>query len=231
MHEVSWRQALTMSVFAAVEGVVALVLGAFVAPIAPHAEAVQIATAVFIRGFLALIALAVAGGLAYFAGYRIEASLGPSDADPSLAVATSPLVALFVTPGPRRDAFWAGAITLATYWLFTTIYIAALGNTVGGIGVPRNAIGSFALSRLAQGVALAVAGAGVGALGARNAATRRITRRIFEPAPVVVAAPLAPLAPPQPIQPIQPIHATQPSEPPQPTAREAQDASARADVD
>lgn len=206
MHEVSWRWTLTMSVIAAVEGVVALVLGAFVAPIAPQGEAIQIATAVFIRGILALISLAVACVLGYMAGYRIEAALGPSNADPSPAVATSPLISLFVTPGPRRDALYAGAITLSVFWLFTTIYIAALGHSLGNISVSAGGFGSFALTRLGLGLALALAGAGAGALGARNAATRRVTRRIFETAPVAEAAAAqlprtqpAPPAPPAPL--------------------------------
>ena len=107
MHEVSLRQALTMAVIAAVEGIVALVLGAFVAPIPARTDATQVATALFIRGFLALVALAAAFGLAYFAGFRIEAQLGPSNAEPSPAVASSPLIAMFTTPGPRRDAIIA----------------------------------------------------------------------------------------------------------------------------
>lgn len=199
MHEVSLRRALTMAVIAAIEGVVALVLGAFVAPIPTHTDATQVATALFIRGFLALIALVVAFGLAYYAGYRIEGTLGPSNADPSPAVASSPLVALFTTPGPRRDAVYAGVLTLTSYWFFTMIYIAALGQTLGNVGVTRNTVGSFIISRIIQGVALAAAGAGAGGLGARNAATRRATRHIFASATPAEAS-LLPTPPQQPNQ-------------------------------
>jgi hypothetical protein len=192
MHEVSQRWTLTMAVIAAIVGIVALVLGAFVAPIPTHTDATQVATALFIRGFLALVALAAAFGLAYYAGYRIEAQLGPSNAEPSPAMASSPLIAMFTTPGPRRDAIFSGALVLIAYWFFTTIYIAALGRTVGDVGVTASTLGSFAVSRLLLGLALTAAGAGAGGLGARNAATRRITQRIFSgPALIETAQPAA----------------------------------------
>lgn len=200
MHEVSQRWALTMAVIAAIEGVVALILGAFVAPIPTHTDATQVATALFVRGFIALLALVAAFGLAYYAGFRIEGTLGPSDADPSPAVASSPLVALFTTPGPRRDAVYAGALTLIAYWFFSTIYIAALGQTVGSVGVTANTMGSFVLSRIIQGLVLAAAGAGAGGLGARNAATRRATKRIFATATTAEASLLPPIPPQAPTQ-------------------------------
>lgn len=181
MHEVSQRWALTMSVIAAIEGVVALVVGAFVAPMPTTTDALQLVTALFIRVFIALIGLIVAIVLAYYAGYRIQGSFEPTATTPAPAVASSPLLALFTTPGPRRDALYAGGLTLISYWLFTTLYIAALGRSVGGVGVQGSVV-SFIFSRLVQGLALAAAGGGAGALGARNSATRMATRRIFTPA-------------------------------------------------
>ena len=178
MHEVSRRWALTMSVIAAIEGVLALVVGAFVAPMPTRTDAFQLVTALFIRVLLALIALVVAFALAYYAGYRIQGSFEPTAATPAPAVASSPLLALFTTPGPRRDALYAGGLTLIAYWFFTTLYIAALGRAVGGIGL-QGSVASFIFSRVLQGIALALAGGGAGALGARNSATRAITRRIF----------------------------------------------------
>lgn len=179
MHEVSRRWALTMSVIAVVVGVAALLIGAFVAPIVATGEdALALATAIFVRGILALIALAIAVTLAYIGGYRIQSSFEPTPQTPSPAVSTSPLLALFTTPGPRRDALFAGALTLTAYWFFTTIYIAAMGRNLGGLDNPSG-VPSFILTRLALGVALAAAGGGAGALGARNALTRTITQRIF----------------------------------------------------
>lgn len=181
MHEVSQRWALTTSVIAAIEGVVALIVGAFLAPIPAHTSATQVATALFIRGFLALIALVVAFALAYYAGYRIQMTFEPTQLTPGPVAASSPLIALFATPGPRRDALYTGGLTLIAYWFFTTIYIAALGRTVGNLGL-EGSVAGFIFSRLLQGLALAAAGGGAGALGARNAATRIVTRRIFAPA-------------------------------------------------
>lgn len=206
MHEVSQRWALTMSVIAAIEGVVSLIAGTFIAPIPQQTATTplagsQLITAVFIRGILALIALAVAFVLAYYAGYRIQATFEPSANAPTTpAAASSALFALFATPGPRRDAVYAGAITLTAYWFFTTIYIAALGNAVGGVGGASNAV-SFVFSRLVLALALAAAGAGAGGLGARNAVTRSLTRRIF--------------ATPQTEAPSAPALATPPQTPPQ----------------
>ncbi|HET9109302.1 MAG TPA: hypothetical protein VFN78_00620 [Ktedonobacterales bacterium] len=180
MHEVSQRWALAMSVSAAIAGVVALILGAFFGPIpSTHVDATTLATSLFVRGVLSLVALAAAFLLAYMAGFRIEKQLGPSNADPSPAVASAPLVAMFTTPGPRRDAIYSGMLTLVAYWFFTTIYIAALGNTFGAMGISASTAGSFIFSRILLGLALAIAGAGAGGLGARNAAARRITQAAF----------------------------------------------------
>jgi hypothetical protein len=168
-----------MSVIAVVVGVAALLIGAFVAPIPSHvSDALQLATAIFIRGILALIALAVAITLAYIAGYRIQSNFEPVEPTVSPAVSTSPILALFTTPGPRRDALFVGSLTLIAYWFFTTLYIAALGRSIGGLGL-SGSVPSFILSRLALGLALAAAGGGAGALGARNAFTRSLTQRIF----------------------------------------------------
>lgn len=208
MHEFSQRWALSASVIAAIEGIVALVVGAFLAPIPAHVDATALATALFIRGLLALLALAGAFVLAYYVGFRIESQLGPSNADPKPALASSPLLAMFLTPGPRRDALYAGMLTLASYWFFTTIYIAALGHTIGEGSVTAATAGSFIFSRVLQGLALAIAGAGAAGLGARNAATRRVTQRVFRggasampsaieiPPAVTPPAPLAPDAAP-----------------------------------
>lgn len=209
MHEVSQRWALTMSVIAAIEGVVALVVGAFLAPIPTgQTSATQVATALFIRGFLALIALVVAFSLAYYAGYRIQMTFEPTQPTLGPVAASSPLVALFTTPGPRRDALYTGGLTLIAYWFFTTIYIAALGRTVGSVGL-TGSVSAFIFSRLLQGVALAAAGGGAGALGARNAATRLITRRVF-----ASAMPTTPVEParPAPLQQLPASDSAPPSE-------------------
>jgi hypothetical protein len=180
MHEVSQRWALTLAIIASVVGVVALVLGAVLAPIPTHPDASQFVTSLAIRGFLALAALVTAFILAYYGGFRIQNAFEapPPGASPAVA-AGSPLLALFVTPGPRRDAVYAGAIVIAAYWVITTLYITALGNVIGQMGVTPSTLPSFVAERTALGLAAVLAGAGAGGLGARNALTRRLTRRVF----------------------------------------------------
>ncbi len=199
MHEVSQRWAVTMAVISAVVGVVALVLGAFLAPLPTHGDANALVTSIFIRGFLSLVALAAAFVFAYYAGYKIQDAFEPTP--PSAEQPTdagSAIASLFSTPGPRRDALYAGGITLASYWLFTALYIAALGR-FGNVGDTSGGWGMFVVERLAQGVALIAACGGAGALGARNALTRRLTKRLFaSPAPEATPAPQMPPSEPAP---------------------------------
>ncbi len=178
MSEASVRQALSAAIVAAITGVVALALGAFIAPIPQQTNATQVATALFIRGALALVSLALALFFAYGAGYRIEGKAAQTSAaqlpppDPS---ASSPIISLFTTPGSRRDAFFAGGIVMLSYWLLTTLYIVALGKYVGNVGVDATNASSFISSHVMQGLVLIVTGLGCGGLGARAALARRVT--------------------------------------------------------
>ncbi len=178
MRESSLRQALTAAIIAAVIGVGALALGAFVAPIPEQTSATQVVTALFIRGVLALIALALALFFSYGVGYRIEGrateTTTPSlpQPDPS---ANSPIVSLFTTPGTRRDALFAGGIVMLSYWLLTTLYIVALGKYIGNVGIDQASVGSFLGSRALQGTLMIAAGLGCGGLGARAALARKLT--------------------------------------------------------
>src|SRR5512146_154676 len=116
MSEASLRQALSAAIIAAVVGLAALALGAFIAPIPSATTSTnpgQVVTALLIRGVLVIAGLAATVFLAYRAGSRIQdVSDDDSQAktpqpDPS---ASSLLVSMFTTPGPRRDAMFAGAI-------------------------------------------------------------------------------------------------------------------------
>lgn len=204
MHEASLRQALGAAIIAAVAGVVSLALGAFIAPIPTQTSASQVVTALFVRGILALLALALALAIAYFVGFRIE-MIGKQASAPSLPKpdpsASSSIVSLFTTPGTRRDAVFAGAIVTAAYWLITTLYILALGKTVGNVGVAAGDIGSYLTSHLAQGLVFVAAGMGCGGLGSRTALAREMTRRAF----------MGPV-----ISPALPPSAADPSSPPDP---------------
>ncbi|HEU0027012.1 MAG TPA: hypothetical protein VFQ25_07845 [Ktedonobacterales bacterium] len=183
MSEASLRQALSAAIIAAVAGLVALVVGAFIAPL-PTAtistSPTQVVTALLIRGVLVIASLALAVFLAYRTGYRIQDDVDDDaqaklpQPDPS---ASSPLVSMFTTPGPRRDAMFAGAIALGVYWIITSLYIVALGKTVGHIGVVSSDVGSFITQRIGLGLVLVAAGLGCGGLGARAALARKLTRQ------------------------------------------------------
>ena len=183
MSETSLRQALTAAIASAVIGVAALALGAFIAPI-PSATTTtnpgQVVTALLIRGVLVIVGLGATVILAYRAGYRIHAAANDDvqerlpQPDPS---ASSPLISMFLTPGPRRDAMFAGAIVMGAYWIITSLYVAALGRSVGNVGVVSSDIGSFIWQRIVLGLVLVATGLGCGGLGARAALARRLTSK------------------------------------------------------
>lgn len=208
MSEASFRQALSASIIAAVIGVAALALGAFITPI-PNAPATtspgQVVTALLVRFILVIVGLAVAVFLAYRAGYRIQGASSDEtqqrlpQPDPS---ASSPLVSMFTTPGPRRDAMYAGAIVMGVYWTITSLYIVALGKTIGNVGVVSTDVGSFLWQRFVLFLVLGAAGLGCGGLGARAALARKLTRKALN----IPAIPqdLAPGSAPTPADPTAP---------------------------
>ena len=57
------------------------------------------------------------------------------------------------------------------------LYIAALGKSIGGIGVVSGDIGSFITQRIVLGLVLIAAGLGCGGMGARAAQARKLTRK------------------------------------------------------
>jgi hypothetical protein len=201
MSEAGLRQALVAAIIAAVVGVAALAVGAFIAPIPNQTDASQVATALFVRGVLALSALALALFLAYWSGFRIETAAGAQPitppADPS---ASSALLSLFTTPGSRRDALFSGGIVTLVYWLLTSLYILALGKVIGNIGVNSADISGFLWSRALQGVALIIVGMGCGSLGARAALARRVTRKALSIPSIPSDQP--PSVPPPPTPPV-----------------------------
>lgn len=200
MSEASLRQALAAAILAAVIGVAALAIGAFVAPIPNQTSASQVVTALLIRGVLAIIGLGLALVIAYVLGSRIENASERAVAtplpkpDPS---ASSPLVTMFATPGPRRDATFGGAIVTGVYWLMTTLYILALGKVIGNLGVDTSNLGSFASQHIVQGLVLVAAGMGCGAIGARTAQARRLTQQaLMRPGETALPPSIADAPPP-----------------------------------
>ncbi|HEX9035809.1 MAG TPA: hypothetical protein VF808_02350 [Ktedonobacterales bacterium] len=203
MREASLRRALVSAIIAAVVGVVALALGAFIAPIPIKTSATQVVTALFVRSILAILALGLSLYLAYRTGGHIDSD-APNEpstpqADPS---ASSAILSLVTTPGSRRDALFAGGIITGAYWIMTTLYIIALGKIVGNVGVGAGDIGSYLGSHVWWGLALVVVGMGFGALGARAAYARRVTSKSLS-IPAIPPAPLSqypttPVDPPAP---------------------------------
>lgn len=209
MSEAGLRQALVAAIIAAVVGVAALALGAFIAPIPNDTNASQVVTALFVRGVLAFAALALAIFLAYWSGFRIETAAGAQPATPPAdPSASSALLGLFTTPGSRRDALFSGGIVVLAYWLLTSLYILALGKAVGNLGVSNTSdIPSYIGSRALLGALLLVVGMACGVLGARAAFARRLTSKALS---VPSISPDLPATPP----PITPPPAVSPPPPP-----------------
>ena len=162
MRETSLRWGLGMGAIGAGLGIVALLLGITITPKGAYPPAEAVATAFFFRGLLVLLTLGLTLGLAYYAGLRSE-----------LARAASPAEA---EGTGRRDALFAGAITLFCYWFITSIYLFVLstaGNRTAapGTGTP---LLDFLENRLIIGAISVIFGAGMGALGGRALAARRL---------------------------------------------------------
>src|SRR5215469_10794773 len=72
MRDSTLRWGLGMGLVGAALGIVTLVLGAFFLPIPKDSTAETVAAALLIRGILALVALGITLGMAYYAGLRVE---------------------------------------------------------------------------------------------------------------------------------------------------------------
>jgi hypothetical protein len=115
-----------------------------------------------------LVALALALGLAYYAGLRAERDRPPQ--------APPPPDALPPWGGERRDSALAGAIVMTAYWLITSLYTFVLNARSGGAGV-----GDFVSQHLLQGILFIAFGYGFGAMGGRAPAARKLLDRIIVP--------------------------------------------------
>jgi len=189
---VSVRWGLGAGVVSAVLGLLALFIGAVVEPIQTVSTAYAVVQALFVRGLLALLALAMALALAYYAGWQVEAQLAPQaedDATPSASLAPSPATASSPSAASasrprarvsdaRIQAALTGAFVLAVYWLVTTLYIVTLGSRIGGVGAQGVAPLTFTLDHLIQGIVFVGLGAGAGGLGGRAAAARLLLQRL-----------------------------------------------------
>lgn len=158
--------------------------------------------ALLITGFLALLALTIALGLAYVAGILVERDR------PRTALTDE---AKLLDPGMvNRGPGLAGLLVMALYWVVTTVIGVAAGSRLNGPTDPS----SFLATRTVLGLVLLAFGFGLGALGGRSPAARSLLDEIAKGP----ASPSAPLSPPDRMR--------EPPSPPPPPVTDAGDVSA-----
>lgn len=190
MRQLGLRWGLTFGVAGAVLGVLTLLIGKVFVPVPASGTAETVVVAVFIQGLLALVALGVVFGMAYYAGLRTER-------DKLLADSTEATPALGA-PEDRSGSIFAGGLVMLCYWFVTTLYLWLQPTVAPGPQAQRPDVGQFLESRLIFGVVCLIFGIGLGGLGGRAPAARRLLDRIaVTPAAAPVASPLvaAPSAP------------------------------------
>lgn len=164
MRESSLRWGLGLGAVAAVVGIAAQL---FAAQFLPHGKPAPFDIAIrylIVAAPLVLLALGIAMGLAYFAGLRAERDR--PEEPPRAPDAVPPW------GGERRDSALAGTIVMAAYWLLTSLYTLVLN--MGG--APN--LASFVSQHLVQGILFLAFGYGMGALGGRAPAARKLLDRI-----------------------------------------------------
>jgi hypothetical protein len=155
MRETSLRWGLGMGAVAAVVGILAQIVAARLIPRGQPAPFDVAIRYLILAAPLVLLAVGLAVGLAYFAGLRAERDRPPEP--PPAPDAVPPW------GGERRDSALAGTIVMASYWLLTSLYGLVL-NTGG------RTLGTF----VTQGVLFLAFGYGMGALGGRAPAARKL---------------------------------------------------------
>jgi hypothetical protein len=177
MRESSLRWGLGLAAIAAILGVIAEVIGAQFQPHGTQATFDQAIKYLLIAGPLMLIALGIALGLAYFAGMRAERDRPPRPAE-------APPDEIPPWGGERRDSALAGAVVMGAYWLITMLYSFVLS-----LHANVAAFASFAGQHLIQGILFILFGYGLGALGGRTPAARRLLDAIAIPPELLSGAP------------------------------------------
>jgi hypothetical protein len=180
MRDSTLRWGLGMGLVGAALGIVTLVLGAFFLPIPSYSTAEAVAAAILIRGILALVALGITLGLAYYAGLRVEQDRVRGD-----GVSASGTGASFQE---RSGSLIAGLLVAFCWWFGTTLtgYLLPL--------LPQTASSAASLSdfeqRLIWGVLVTIIGTGLGGLGSRTIVAGKLLDRIVV-SPTATTVPLA----------------------------------------
>lgn len=160
MRETSLRWGLGLGAVAAVAGIAAQLVAAQLMPSGKPAPFDVAIRYLIVAGPLVLLALGLAIGLAYLAGLRAERDR-PA-APPPAPDAIPPW------GGERRDSALAGTVVMAAYWVLTSLYTLVLN--MGG--APN--FGTFLSQHLVQGIIFLAFGYGMGALGGRAPAARKL---------------------------------------------------------
>jgi hypothetical protein len=169
-----------MGLVGAALGIATLVLGAFFLPIPKDSTAETVAAALLIRGILALVALGVTLGMAYYAGLRVE-----QDRMRSTAVRQSSNLTPFQE---RSGSLLAGFLVAFCWWFGTTLagYLLPLLPQTAGSGATPNDFEQ----RLIWGALITIIGTGLGGLGSRAFTAGRLLDRIVV-SPTATTVPLA----------------------------------------
>ena len=186
MRDATLRWGLGMGVASAALGIIALLGGAFFFPIPSDSTADSVAAALLIRGILALSALGVTLGLAYYAGVRVE-----RDRVGNLPEASA-RVALAATAQDRMGSLVAGLLVSFCWWFGTTLtgyLMPLLPQTASSAADPSQLVW-----RLIWGALITTIGAGLGGLGARMIAARALLDRVILSAQATTVPLLAPPA-------------------------------------
>ncbi len=168
MDRTSLRWGLLLGGVSAAIGIVSLLIWVALLPLqGSNADATQIVVVILIRAVVRLVFLALALGVAYYGGYRIEQERTAMQGT--------------LTSQRRMDAVLAGGLILLVDWLAQTVFMYATGITG-----QRGPVLSFVGSQLVFGVICVLFGAGLAGIGARDQASRRVLARFGEPADMAV---------------------------------------------
>ena len=176
MGSASIRWGLILGAIAAALGTGAQLLGYALLPQSGGVPVDNAVGVLLITGLLGLLALALALGLAYFAGIRVERERPRT---------TRPAEATLLDPGVvNRGPGFAGLLVTALYWLVTTLVGIIGGAEHGGPADPS----SFLTTRALLGLVLLAFGFGLGALGGRSPAARSLLDELAK-GPSIAAVP------------------------------------------
>ncbi|HEX6121954.1 MAG TPA: hypothetical protein VFY89_02285 [Ktedonobacterales bacterium] len=182
MRQASVRWGLSMGAVAAALGVISLLIGlALTSFQQPGMDPTGLVVVILVRAVVRLLFFGMAGGLAYYAGYRFERERALARAE------------MAAEPGPeqnRMEAVLVGGLVLLCDWVVQTAFIYVTGMS----GAQPNFF-AFLGSQIVLGAICVLFGAGLGGLGARDVAARDALRKVaLTPAPATTP-PAPPAAP------------------------------------